>query len=211
MYLPPYFAEARPAELHRIIREHPLGMLVTHTAAGLDASHLPFVLDPGRGPCGTLQAHIARANELATAVPDGAPVLVVFRGAHGYVSPSWYPSKQETHRSVPTWNYEVVHAHGRLRLRDDAGFVGALVARLTALHEAAEPHPWKMADAPRDYIEQMLRSVIGLEVELTSLIGKRKLSQNREGRDIGGVIDALRQRGRPELATAVARANDPPR
>lgn len=211
MYLPEQFAETRIEELHRIVREHPLGMLVTHTGAGLDANHLPFELDPARGPFGTLQGHIARANPLWQEVPAGAMVLVVFRGAHGYVSPNWYPSKHETHRSVPTWNYEVVHAHGRIRLIDDAKFVGGVVARLTRAHEAAEPQPWKMADAPRDYIEQMLRMVVGIEIEVTSLVGKRKLSQNRDARDFQGVVGALQDRDQRELASAMERVRRPSR
>src|SRR5690606_31266618 len=122
MYLPPLFAESRPEELHRILREHPLGMLVTQGSEGFEADHLPFLLDAGRGPLGTLLAHVARANPAWQQVKDGDPVLVVFRGAQGYISPNWYPSKQETHRHVPTWNYEAVHAHGRIRVRDDEKF-----------------------------------------------------------------------------------------
>lgn len=205
MYLPEHFAETRTEELRRIVREHPLGMLVTHTAAGLDANHIPFELDPDRGPSGTLQGHVARANPLWREVPDGAAVMVVFRGAHGYVSPNWYPSKHETHRSVPTWNYEVVHVHGRIRLIDDVEFVGGVVARLTRTNEAAEPHPWKMADAPRDYIEQMLRMVVGVEIEVTRLVGKRKLSQNRDARDFDGVVAALQERKQDGLAAAMER------
>ena len=207
MYLPEHFAETRLEELDRIIREHPLGMLVTHTASGLDANHLPFELDADRGAFGTLQAHVARTNPLCREVADGAAVLVVFRGAQGYISPNWYPSKHETHRHVPTWNYEVVHAQGRIRLIDDAKFVGSLVAQLTRRHEATEPRPWKMADAPRDYIEQMLRMVVGIEIELTSLTGKRKLGQNRDARDVQGVISALQERGQHDLSSAMARAN----
>lgn len=210
MYLPEHFAETRLEELHRIIRQHPLGMLVTHTASGLDANHLPFELDPDGGPHGTLRGHIARANPLWKEIADGATVLVVFRGAQGYVSPNWYPSKHETHRSVPTWNYEVVHAHGRIRLIDEVGFVAGVVARLTQLHEAAEPRPWRMADAPRDYIEQMLSMVVGVQIELTSLSGKRKLSQNRDARDFDGVVRALQERGQDGLASAMARVNRPP-
>lgn len=207
MYLPDHFAETRLEEVHRIIREHPLGMLVTHAASGLDANHLPFELVPDRGAHGTLQAHIARANPLWKEVCERSEVLVVFRGAHGYVSPSWYPSKHETHRSVPTWNYEVVHAHGRMRLIDDPKFVGGLVARLTHQHEAAETRPWKLADAPRDYLDEMLSSIVGIEIEVTRLTAKRKLSQNRDARDVEGVIGALRERGQDELASAVANAN----
>ena len=128
MYLPPMFAETDPAEIHRILRAHPLGTLVTHGPNGLDASHLPFLLDAQRGPQGTLLAHVARANALWREVRDGDPVLVVFRGAQGYISPNWYPSKQETHRHVPTWNYEAVHVHGHLRIHDDPTFVRGVVA-----------------------------------------------------------------------------------
>jgi len=210
VYLPDHFAETRIEELRRIVREHPLGMLVTDTASGLDANHIPFELDPDRGAFGTLQGHVARANPLWQEVSTGAMVLVVFRGAHGYVSPNWYPSKHETHRSVPTWNYEVVHAHGRIRIIDDEKFVGGIVARLTHANEAAEPQPWKMADAPRDYLEQMLRMIVGIEIEVTSLVGKRKLSQNRDARDFEGVIDALRARRQDELAAAMSRVSRPP-
>lgn len=209
MYQPEHFAETRPEELQRIIREHPLGMLLSHSAGGLDANHLPFELDAGRGACGMLQGHIARANPLWQEIPDGATVLVVFRGAQGYVSPNWYPSKHETHRSVPTWNYEVVHAQGRIRFIDDAKFVGGVVARLTQTHEAAEPRPWRMVDAPRDYIEKMLAMVVGLEIEVTALTGKRKLSQNRDARDFDGVVRALRERRRDDLAAAMMRAVRP--
>lgn len=205
MYLPQHFAESRTEELHRLIHEHPLGTLVTHTARGLDANHIPFELEAGRGACGTLQAHIARANPLWTEVADGAEVMVVFRGAHGYISPNWYPSKHETHRHVPTWNYEVVHAHGRLRVIDDKKFVRALVARLTRRHEGTQPRPWRMGDAPRDYLEQMLEMIVGLEVEVTRLEGKRKLGQNREARDREGAVQALQDSGQAELASAMAR------
>jgi transcriptional regulator len=207
MYLPDHFAETRMEELHRIIREHPLGVLVTQAASGLDANHLPFELIPDRGAYGTLQAHIARANPLTQDLADGSEVLVIFRGAHGYISPNWYPSKHETHRNVPTWNYEVVHAHGRIHLLDDTRFVGGLVARLTHAHEAAEPRPWKLADAPRDYIDEMLSRIVGIRIEVSRLTGKRKLSQNRDARDVRGVIQALRERKQEALASAVADAN----
>lgn len=204
MYLPQHFAETSPEELHRIIRENPLGMLVTHSAGGLDANHVPFELEAASGGAGTLQAHVARANPLWTEFPDGADVMVVFRGAQGYVSPSWYPSKQQTHRHVPTWNYEVVHAHGRLRIVDDEKFVRSLVARLTRRHEAAEPQPWKMGDAPRDYIEQMLGAIVGIEVEVLRLEGKRKLGQNREAGDVAGAVRALDERRNHALSAAMA-------
>lgn len=206
MYLPPLFAESRPEELHRIIRQHPLGMLITHTVAGLEANHLPFVLDASQGPAGTLLAHVARANPIWTEVRDGDSVLVVFRGAQGYISPNWYPSKHETHRHVPTWNYEIVHAHGRITILDDETFVRGMVARLTRQSEGSEPRPWKMGDAPADYIAEELRQIVGIQIELTRVEGKRKLSQNRDARDFEGTVDALDERGHLELATAMKRS-----
>jgi transcriptional regulator len=206
MYIPPHFALTEPEALHRIIREHPLGTLVTHGDAGLDADHVPFEFDPAAGPLGTLTAHVARANTLWQRCPTGTPVMVVFRGHEGYISPSWYPSKHEAHRQVPTWNYEVVHAHGTLTVRDDERFVRGLVARLTRRHEAAEDRPWKMSDAPADYIDAMLKNIVGLEITLSSLVGKSKLSQNKEARDRLGAADALAERGHGELSRAMREA-----
>ena len=206
MYIPTHFALTEPEALHRIIREHPLGTLVTHGDAGLDADHVPFEFDPAAGPLGTLTAHVARANTLWQRCPTGTPVMVVFRGHEGYISPSWYPSKHEAHRQVPTWNYEVVHAHGTLTIRDDERFVRGLVARLTRRHEAAEARPWKMSDAPADYIEAMLRNIVGVEIALSSLVGKSKLSQNKEARDRLGAADALAERGQEELSRAMREA-----
>lgn len=205
MYLPDHFTETRADELHRLIREQPLGALVRSMPDGLDADHLPFELDAARGPLGTLQAHVARANPLGSAAGEDLEVLVIFRGHQGYISPNWYPSKHEAHRQVPTWNYEVVHAHGRLRIIDDEKFVAALLARMTRRHEAGEPRPWRMGDAPRDYLQERLKAVVGIEVELTRLEGKRKLSQNREPRDVDGAVAALRERGMEDLAQAMAR------
>lgn len=203
MYLPPHFAETRTAELHRIIGEHPLGILVTGNAGALDANHVPFEFDAARGPHGTLTAHVARANPIWKDTPSGTEVLVIFRGVEGYISPSWYPSKHEAHRQVPTWNYEVVHAHGRFTAHDDERYVRGVVARLTRAHEAGEPVPWKMGDAPPDYIASMLANIIGIEVEITRLVGKAKLGQNKELRDREGAVDALRERGRTPLSEAM--------
>ncbi|MBO1114758.1 FMN-binding negative transcriptional regulator [Bordetella petrii] len=203
MYIPEHFAETRPEVLHRIIREHPLGVLVTHGSGGLDANHLPFEIDPAQGPHGLLSAHVARANPVWQSCPAGTPVMVVFRGAEAYISPSWYPSKHEAHRQVPTWNYEVVHAHGILAIRDDERFVRGLVARLTRRHEASEPRPWKMGDAPPDFIDGMLRNIVGIEIAITSLVGKIKLSQNKETRDRLGAADMLDARGSHELAASM--------
>jgi transcriptional regulator len=200
MYIPAHFAENRPEQLQRIIREHPLGTLVSHTDGGLDADHLPFEFDPEVGPHGLLSAHVARANPVWQRCPTGSPVMVIFRGAQAYISPTWYPSKHETHRQVPTWNYEVVHAHGVLTVRDDERFVRGIVARLTRRHEATEPTPWKMGDSAPEYIASMLRNIVGIEIAITSLVGKVKLSQNRELRDRIGAADTLQARGHEELA-----------
>jgi transcriptional regulator len=203
MYTPEHFKESRTERLHQLMREHPLGMLVTHSDQGLDANHVPFELDATRGEFGALQAHVARANPLWRDFATGAEVMVVFRGPQAYVSPNWYPSKHETHRQVPTWNYEVVHAHGRLRIVDDDRFLRGLLAKLTRRHEASEPRPWKMGDAPPDFIAQMLTQIVGIEVEITRLDGKRKLSENKDERDRQGVVDALRARGSTALADSM--------
>ena len=203
MYVPPQFAQTDPQALQRIMREHPLGTLVRTEQGVLDADPIPFELDPAAGPMGVLKAHVARANPLWQRCPTGTPVMVIFRGAQAYISPNWYPSKHETHRQVPTWNYEVVHAHGTLSIHDDERYVRALVARLTREHDAAEPRPWKMGEAPADYLQMMLGNIVGIEVTITSLVGKSKLSQNRELRDRQNAAETLATRGRDDLAQAM--------
>ena len=206
MYIPPHFAENRPEELHRIMREHPLGMLVNHSAAGLDADHIPFELEAGAGDHGILLAHVARANTLWQRCPTGTPVMVVFRGQEAYISPNWYPSKHETHRQVPTWNYEVVHAFGTITVHDDERFVRRVVAQLTRRHEAPEHKPWKMGDSEPEFINQMLRNIVGIEIAIKSLVGKVKLSQNRELRDRLGAADTLEARENSAMAQAMRHA-----
>lgn len=203
MYLPAHFAEPRVDELHRLIQAHPLGTLVSHGADGLDANHLPFLLDAQAGEAGTLLAHVARANPLWQTLAEGAPVLVVFHGPQGYISPSWYPGKQDAHRRVPTWNYEVVHAHGTLHVHEDEKFLRRVLALLTRTHEAAEPQPWKMGDALADYLAEQLQRIVGIEVRITRLVGKRKLNQHHELRDREGAIQALDARGQSPLAQAM--------
>ena len=206
MYIPPHFAQTQPEHLHRIMRTHPLGVLVTSGIGGLDADHIPFEFDPGAGPLGTLSGHVARANPLWQRCPSGTAVMVIFRGAEAYVSPSWYPSNDEAHRQVPTWNYEVVHAHGRLTVRDDERFVRGLVARLTRRYEAAEPRPWTMGDSAPGFIDEILSKIVGIEIEIGSLVGKSKLSQNKEARDRLGAAETLAARGLGELAQAMRKA-----
>lgn len=189
MYTPSHFREERTEVLHELIRAYPFATVVTHAATGLQANHLPFEL----ADASTLHGHVARGNELAKM--DGAQVLTVFRGPEGYVSPNWYPSKHETGREVPTWNYAVVHVHGRLRVIDDAAWLRRLLETLTDRHEAAQPQPWKVGDAPEDHIEKSLRAIVGLEVAIERIEGKFKLSQNHPARNRAGVIAGLRERG----------------
>ena len=206
MYVPAHFAETRPEELLRIMREYPLGVLVTHGPEGLDADHIPMELDVSQGPHGTLSGHVARANSLWQRCPTGTSVMVIFRGANAYISPNWYPSKHETHRQVPTWNYQVVHAHGTITIHDDERYVRGVVARLTRRHEATEPKPWKMTDSEPDFIDGMLGKIVGFEIAITSLVGKVKLSQNREERDRLGAAHTLDNQGDAALAEAMRQA-----
>ncbi len=209
MYIPPHFAQNRTEELHRIIRSHPLGMLVTLNGGALDADHIPFEFDPDAGTHGVLRAHVARANTVWQRCPTGTEVLVVFRGAEAYISPNWYPSKHEAHRQVPTWNYEVVHAHGLITVHDDERYVRGVVGRLTRAHEASEPRPWKMGDSVPEFIDQMLRNTVGIEIAITSLEGKSKLSQNKEARDRQGAAIRLDELGKPKLADRMRATIDP--
>lgn len=200
MYTPKYTEETREDVLHALIRNYPFATVVANTANGLVANHLPFELVDG-----VLHGHVARGNELVQL--DGAGILLVFRGPDGYISPNWYPTKHETGREVPTWNYAVLHVHGRLRVIDDAVWMRALLGRLTDHHEADQPQPWKISDAPEDHIEKSLSAIVGLEITISRLEGKLKLSQNHPARNRAGVIAGLRQRngdGDVELAALMA-------
>lgn len=207
MYLPTHFEEKRPGPLHALMREHPLGQLVTHGPEGLDANPLPFELDTGGSPHAILRAHVARANPLWQQAAN-TEVLVIFQAADGYISPNWYPSKPEHHRHVPTWNYQVVHAHGVLRVQDDERFLRGLLARLTREHEARsrQARPWKMGDSAPEYIADMLTRIVGIEIEITRLVGKFKLGQNRETRDRLGAADGLATLDQNGLAQAMRTA-----
>lgn len=204
MYRPAHFEENRPEVLHALISAHPLGQLVTHGADGLDANPLPFELDAAAGLMGTLRAHVARANPVWQQAGD-TEVLVIFQAADGYISPNWYPSKPEHHRHVPTWNYQVVHAHGRLRVVDDERFVRGLVGRLTRTHEqrAQQERPWRMGDSAPEFINGLLQVIVGIEVEIKRLVGKYKLGQNREERDRLGAANGLAALGHGDLAQAM--------
>lgn len=204
MYLPRHFEKPDEEALLDAISAHPFGSVVRKGPEGLDADHIPFLVERGEGGA-SLIAHVARANPLWQQATPGQEVLVVFRAGDAYVSPNWYPSKHETHRLVPTWNYRIVHVHGRLHIRDEERFVRGVVARLTKFHEGrtGDARPWKMTDSAPEFIDQMLANIVGIEVEIVRLVGKWKLSQNREARDLEGAARGLRERGEESLADAM--------
>jgi len=203
MYLPEHFAEHRVQILHEALRGAGLATLVTTGTAGLDASHVPLLLEPEPGPLGRLVGHVARANPQVRDTPDGSPALAIVLGPDAYVTPSWYPSKHEGGRVVPTWNYLAIHATGTLRFFEEPGRLLELVTRLTDRHERARPHPWKVADAPPDYVEGLLKAIVGVELTITRLEGKWKASQNRSEADRRGVEEGLRSEGHQAMAGLV--------
>ena len=205
MYLPNHFDEAREEELLGTIAAYPLGALVVNGPNGLDANHVPFLIDKtSKGPR-KLLAHVARANPLWKEAKDGDEAMVIFRAEDTYISPNWYPSKHDFHKQVPTWNYRVVHVHGKLYVRDDERFVRGVVARLTRTHEGrtGSPRPWKMTDSSPEYIDQMLSAIVGIEIEVTRMVGKWKLSQNKEERDRINAAEELRKRGEQAISGAM--------
>lgn len=208
MYLPKHFEETRVEVLRELIHAHPLGTLVTLTPGGLCANHLPFELDPDPAPLGTLRGHVARANPVWRESSPDVEALVTFQGPGTYISPAFYPTKRDTGRVVPTWNYAVVHVHGPLRAIDDREWLRDFVTRLTSRHEAGRDDPWHVTDAPAEYIDQMLGAIIGLEIPLTRLVGKWKMSQNRPPQDRDGVVDGLSREGQHAVADLVRRSND---
>nr|WP_180206037.1 FMN-binding negative transcriptional regulator [Pseudomonas sp. SbOxS1]NYU06260.1 FMN-binding negative transcriptional regulator [Pseudomonas sp. SbOxS1] len=191
MYTPRAFAFNDLHELQQQILGTRLAVLVTHGEQGLQASHLPLLLKTDEGPNGTLYGHFAKANPQWKALQDGAEALVIFAGADAYVSPGFYPSKAEDGKVVPTWNYVAVHAYGSAEVFTDAERLRSLVGALTDRHEAGRVQPWKVADAPADYIDGMLKAIVGFALPIQRLEGKRKLSQNRNAADIAGVRAGL--------------------
>ena len=196
MYLPKHFEAPDAQAIAMLLAAYPLATVAWQAAGGLTAEHLPLLWERGAGDGehGTLRGHVARANPVWREAA-GAEVLAVFQGPQAYVTPSWYPSKAATAKVVPTWNYAVVHARGALRITEDAAWLRALVGRLTDTHEAARAQRWQVDDAPADYIEQLLRAIVGIEIELTSLQGKWKVSQNRSAADRAGVAAGLESLG----------------
>jgi transcriptional regulator len=206
MYLPSHFEQHDAAALHALMREHPLATLVSQQAGGITADAIPLEYVAASH---TLRGHVARANPLWREAA-GQPVLAVFNGPQAYITPSWYPSKAATHKVVPTWNYTLVHAHGVLRAVEDASWLHALVSGLTAHQEAQRDLPWAVADAPDDYVQQMLRAIVGIEIPVDRLIGKWKISQNRSDADRLGVAAGLAEGEAPARAMAALVASKPP-
>jgi transcriptional regulator len=194
MYLPSHFKEERVAVVHDLIRAHPLGTLVTLGPQGLNGNHMPFEIDPEPAPFGTLRAHVARANPVWREFSKEVEALAIFQGPQAYVTPSWYAIKRETGKVVPTWNYLVVHAYGPLKAVDETPWLRAFVTRLTDRFEAQRAEPWKVTDAPDDYVEKMLTAIVGVEMPVTRLLGKWKASQNRPAADREGVARGLTER-----------------
>ena len=190
MYVPPAFAMADLADLHAAIRAARLAHLVTTGPAGLLSTPLPLLLDPAEGEFGTLYGHFARANPQATE-PVTGEALAIFAGPDAYVTPAFYPTKAETGRVVPTWNYVAVHAYGALEFFDDATRLHDIVTRLTDLHEAERAEPWRVTDAPAPFVDGLLKAIVGFRLPIARLEGKRKLSQNRPTGDRAGVAEGL--------------------
>lgn len=193
MYQPPHFREDDLNVQHALIRAHPLGLLITAGASGLVANSVPFHLDAGASEKGTLRLHLARANGQWRDIAAGAPVLAVFQGADSYVTPSWYQTKAETGKVVPTWNYAIVQARGQARVIEDAGWLLAQINAITGEHEGPREKPWSVGDAPEDFIRAQLKGIIGVEIEIAAIEGKWKVSQNRPVADREGVAKGLEE------------------
>jgi transcriptional regulator len=220
MYLPALFHETRLPILHELIRAHPFATLVTLDATGLVANHIPMEIDAAAGPLGTLRGHVARANPVWKSHRFDVEAMAVFQGPHCYITPSHYPTKVATGKVVPTWNYATVHAHGPLRVIDDDAWLRRFIEQLTARHELARTQgttdqPWQVGDAPAPFIDTQLKSIIGIELPISRVEGKWKVSQNRTAEDRDGVVAGLRrgddpmQRAIAELVADRARPSEP--
>jgi transcriptional regulator len=207
MYQPPHFIETRQDVLHGLIRAHPLGLLISNGQDGPIANAIPFLLDADVGPNGKLRAHLAKANPQWRLLADNpaSPVLVVFQGADAYVTPSWYETKRETGKVVPTWNYAIVQVRGMVRVIDDAQWIAQQISDLTLSQEGAREAPWAVTDAPPNFIQSQIKGIIGLEIEIAEISGKWKVSQNRPVADRVGVAEGLEKEaaGAPDMAGLV--------
>ena len=193
MYTPKYHALTDIATMHSHIAEHPLGAWVCTAKNQLVANHIPFVLDAQHGSNGRLLGHVSRANPVWRELDGGAPSVVMFMGPHAYITPSWYPGKHQHGKVVPTWNYVTVHVHGVARAIEDPDWILDVINRLTDAQEVRRTEPWKVSDAPSEYIEKMLRAVVGIEIVIERLEGRLKVSQDEDDQDRLGTVEGLRQ------------------
>lgn len=203
MYQPPHFREDRLEVQHALIQAHPLGLLVTHGSTGLIANPIPFTLDKAASSLGTLKAHLSRANPQWKVFDPAQEALVVFQGAEAYITPSWYEAKREHGKVVPTWNYAIVQAYGRMRVMDDSEWLLQQIADITSTQETARAEPWAVSDAPRDFLAAQLKGIVGVEIEITRIEGKWKVSQNRSEADRKGVAAGLREDAAHHMAELV--------
>ena len=207
MHVPKLHEETDIAVLHTLVRSHPLGAWVTHGDEELLANHIPFLLDSSRGEHGTLVGHVARANPVWHSFSTTVASVVIFQGTETYITPSWYPSKHAHGKAVPTWNYAVVHAYGVPRAIEDRDWLFQHVTQLTDTHEREQALPWKVSDAPQDFTEHLMNAIVGIEIPITKLIGKWKVSQNRPEPDKLGVVTGLLTRGDEQSKEMAALVN----
>ena len=198
MYVPKHHEETDLGVLHALIQSHPLGAWVTQDDGELLVNHIPFLLDAERGEHGTLVGHVARANRVWETRSTTVDSVVIFQGAETYITPSWYPGKHAHGKAVPTWNYAVVHAHGLPRAIEDRDWLRRHITQLTDTHEADQALPWKVSDAPEEFIERLLGAIVGIEIPIAKLVGKWKVSQNRPEPDKLGVVAGLLARDDPQ-------------
>lgn len=197
VYVPSYHEESNPGVMHALVRAHPLGTWVTLGANGLIANHIPFILDASRGPYGTLRAHVSRANTVWNEFSTSVPSIVMFQGPQGYITPSWYPSKQAEGKVVPTWNYAVVHATGVPVVIQDRDWILQTISDLTDQGESSRAEPWKVSDAPEEFIQRLLGAIVGIEIPITEITGKWKVSQDEALVDRLGTVRGLMERDDP--------------
>ena len=198
MYQPPHFIEPRLEVKHELIRAHPLGLLISLADGAPVANAVPFLLDAAGAPLGVLRAHVARGNTQWQALQSSPSTLAVFQGVNTYVTPSWYQTKQETGKVVPTWNYAMVQVRGAMRVIEDRDWLLALVTALTKVHEGPREKPWAVTDAPAAFIDSQLKGIVGLEMEIASIDGKWKVSQNRSSEDVRGVVTGVEENDSPD-------------
>jgi len=209
MHIPGQFNEARQDRVLRLIDQYPLGLLMSFASGRVEADQLPFERVSADDGSVILRAHFGRWHPLLTRLPNGGEVTIAFQGEQGYISPNWYPSKRESHRQVPTWNYQAVHVYGELRWVRDELWMREHLEGLTKAHEASESNPWTIDEAPVDYVKGMIEHLVGLEIFVTKIEAKSKLSQNKEPRDFQGAVESLRAIGKGRLADAMVDARPP--